>query len=281
MKQVLGFLPIGGKVRGNDVHIISGPHRLFLFLNLHFLQIAHFPLDIADRLGLVDRLDMQVDRHRIVQVQKLCQHPVRQLRRQNLQEGDSAGILPNAEGLAVLREGKAGRRDKILCREAGFGKVAPGKLQFLLPAGVELAVQKLQPFQPVQRSRLDAQGLKVVQYIRFHTLQAHFRGTQVVRLNAKGDILPFGKAVISFFKLIFEHFRILTPDVIVLVPLGRDGNALGKVLHIGPLVDKGELDADGGIKVIEKITVILENLRLIVRLGKLVVNIEKLNGLGI
>ena len=142
-------------------------------------------------------------------------------------------------------------------------------------------MQKLQPFQPVQRSRLDAQGLKVVQYIHFHTLQAHFRGTQVVRLNAKGDILPFGKAVISFFKLIFEHFRIFTPDVIVFVPLGRDSNALGKVLHIGPLVDKGELDADGGIKVIEEITIILENLRLIVRLGKLVVNIEKLNGLGI
>ena len=102
MKQVLGFLPIGGKVRGNDVHIISGPHRLFLFLDLHFLQVAHFPLDIADRLGLVDRLDMQVDRHRIVQVQKLCQHPVRQLRRQNLQEGDSARIFPNTEGLTIL-----------------------------------------------------------------------------------------------------------------------------------------------------------------------------------
>ena len=64
-------------------------------------------------------------------------------------------------------------------------------------------------------------------------------------------------------------------------PLGRDRNAFGKVLHIGPLVDKGELDADRRIKVIEKITVILENLRLIVRLGKLVVNIEKLNGLGV
>ena len=142
-------------------------------------------------------------------------------------------------------------------------------------------MQKLQPFQPVQRSRLDAQGLKVVQHIRFHTLQAHFRGTQVVRLNAKGDILAFGKAVVAFFELVFNHLRVLTPDVVILVPLGRDRNAFGKVLHIGPLVDKGELDADGGIKVIEKITVILENLRLIVRLGKLVVNIEKLNGLGI
>ena len=81
LKQVLGFLPVGGKVRGNDVHIISGPHRLFLFLDLHFLQVAHFPLDIADRRGLVDRLDMKVDRHRVVQVQKFGQHPVRQLRR--------------------------------------------------------------------------------------------------------------------------------------------------------------------------------------------------------
>ena len=88
--------------------------------------------------------------------------------------------------------------DKILCGKAGFWQGRSRQTLILLPAGVELAVQKLQPFQPVQRSRLDAQGLKVVQYIRFHTLQAHFRGTQVVRLNAKGDILPFGKAVISF-----------------------------------------------------------------------------------
>ncbi len=89
------------------------------------------------------------------------------------------------------------------------------------------------------------------------------------------------RPLLPFFKLVFEHFRIFTPDVIVLVPWGGMAMLLGKVLHIGPLVDKGELDADGGIKVIEKITVILENLRLIVRLGKLVVNIEKLNGLGI
>ena len=128
---------------------------------------------------------------------------------------------------------------------------------------------------------MDAQGLKVVQHIRFHALQPHFGGTQVVRLNAKSDILAFGKAVVAFFELVFKHLCVLTPDVVILVPLGRDRNAFGKVLHIGPLVDKGELDADGRIKVIEKITVILENLRLIVRLGKLVVNIEKLNGLGV
>ena len=81
--------------------------------------------------------------------------------------------------------------------------------------------------------------------------------------------------------MVFKHLRIFAPDVVVLVPLRRDRNAFGKVLHIGPLIDKGELDADRGIKVIEKITVILENLRFIVCLGKLVVNIEKLNGLGV
>ena len=183
-------------------------------------------------------------------------------------------VLPSFEKVKLVGAIKSFVERPVLAR------FAPGELQFLLPAGVELAVQKLQPFQPIERNRLDAQPLKVVQHIRLHALQPHFRGTQIVRLNAKGDVLPLGKAVIAFFELAFEHFCVLAPDVVIFIALGRDRNAFGKILHVGPLVDKGELDADGGIKVIEKITVILKDLCLIIGLGKLVVNIKKLNGLG-
>ncbi len=103
-------------------------------------------------------------------------------------------VLPSFEKV------KAGGRNKILCGKAGFGKVAPGKLS-ISPARWGGAGCAEAPAVPAHsKNRLDAQGLKVVQHIRFHTLQAHFRGTQVVRLNAKSDIFPFGKAVIAFFQ---------------------------------------------------------------------------------
>ena len=56
---------------------------------------------------------------------------------------------------------------------------------------------------------------------------------------------------------------------------------MNKVLHIGPLVDEGELHMDRGVKVIEKIAVALKNLRLVVRLRELVVNIKELHRLGV
>ena len=36
----------------------------------------------------------------------------------------------------------------------------------------------------------------------------------------------------------------------MLVAAGRDVNASGKILHIGPLVDKGKLHMDRGVEVI-------------------------------
>ena len=58
-------------------------------------------------------------------------------------------MVAHPEGLAVLGEGEAGRGDIVLCGEPGFRQVAPGKMKFLLAVWVELAVQKLQAFQPV------------------------------------------------------------------------------------------------------------------------------------
>ena len=66
LQKIFGFLSIGGKVGGNDVHVIPGSDRFLLFLNGHFLQVRHFTLDVSDRLRLVDRLDMQVDGHGVV-----------------------------------------------------------------------------------------------------------------------------------------------------------------------------------------------------------------------
>ena len=58
-------------------------------------------------------------------------------------------MVAHPEGFAVLGEGEAGRGDIVLCGKPGFRQVAPGKMKFLLAVRVELAVQKLQTFQPV------------------------------------------------------------------------------------------------------------------------------------
>lgn len=50
---------------------------------------------------------------------------------------------------------------------------------------------------------------------------------------------------------------------------------------LGPLVDESELHMDRGVKVIEKIAVALKNLRFVVRLRELVVNIKELYRLGV
>ena len=92
---------------------------------------------------------MQVDCHGVIQVKQFRQQPIRQLRGQNLQEGHRAGMVAHPEGLAVLGEGETGRGDIVLCGEPGFRQIRPVKMKFLLAVRVELAVQKLQTFQPV------------------------------------------------------------------------------------------------------------------------------------
>ena len=51
-------------------------------------------------------------------------------------------------------------------------------------------------------------------------------------------------------------------------------------LHIRPLIEERELDTDGGIKIIEKIAVILKNLVLVLVLCQLIVDVVELDLLG-
>ena len=154
-------------------------------------------------------------------------------------------------------------------------------MELLLPVRVELAVKELQALQPVQRPGLGSQGLEVRQHVRLDPLQAHLCRAQVVRFDPEGDIFALCKAVVPFLQLAFEHVAVLLPDPVVLIAPDGDVNAFGEVLHIGPLVDEGELHMDGRIKVIQEITISLKDLRLVVRLGELVVDIKKLHRLCI
>ena len=68
----------------------------------------------------------------------------------------------------------------------------------------------------------------------------------------------------------------------IVVPIAtvRNSDRLLEILHIGVLVEKGQLHPQGGVHIVEEITPAFKYLGLILRLRQLVVNIRKLHGLG-
>ena len=81
LQQLLRLRAVGGKVRGDDVHVVSGADGLFLLLDGHFLQIRDLPLDGLDGLDLIHGLDVHTDDEGAFHVEEVRQHPVVQLRR--------------------------------------------------------------------------------------------------------------------------------------------------------------------------------------------------------
>ena len=81
LQQLLRLRAVGGKVRGDDVHVVSGADGLFLLLDGHFLQIRDLALDGLDGLDLIHGLDVHTDDEGAFHVEEVRQHPVVQLRR--------------------------------------------------------------------------------------------------------------------------------------------------------------------------------------------------------
>ena len=61
LQQPLCLAAVGGKVGRDNFHIIAGADSLFLFLNLHLVEVGDLHLDALDGLRLVDGADMEVD----------------------------------------------------------------------------------------------------------------------------------------------------------------------------------------------------------------------------
>ena len=280
LQQRLGLSPVGIQITGNDVHVISGADGLLLLLDLHAVQVGELPLDIFDGGVLVDGLDVQRHHLAVLQVQEVLQHFVRQLRGQNLQEGRRAVGPADLEHPAIL-EGEAVRGDEVLAGQPGFPDGVPGEAELLPARGVEHLVQDRQPLIAAERVRPDAQHLEISQDIRLHPLQPGLGRFQALRLHAEGDVLGLGQAVVALGELISEHIRVFLPDAVVGVDLLRDANGPLVFLHVGALIEEGELDVDGAVKIVEKVTVILKNPVFILVLGQLIVDIVKTNLLGV
>ena len=280
LQQLLGLGPVGGKVGGDDVHVIPGADGLFLFLDLAAVQVGDLALHRLDGLHLIHRLDVQIHNEGTFHIEKIRQHPVVQLRGQNLHEADGPVLLSHAELLAGA-ELEAGRSDEVLGGEAGGGQPIPLELEGHLLVHTEDGVELGQPGFAVQDLGGHAQPLEVVQHIGLDTLQPGLGGTDAVGLDGKGQVLGLDEAVVAPRQLVLQHLRVLHPDGVKVIPLGRDGDTVGEGLLGRRQVQKGQLETDGAVKVVEEIAPALEDGGFIFILAELVVDVLKLDGLGV
>ena len=133
IQNLFGLTTISCKVTRNNFHIITGTHRLFLFLDLHAVKVCDLTLDEFDCLELVYRLHMDADYQILVHVQKLCQHLIRQFRGKDVQIRYCADGIAHLEVLAALEQ-ETGRSNEILGGHAALqdAVIAELKLPFFL-----------------------------------------------------------------------------------------------------------------------------------------------------
>src|SRR5699024_11127632 len=214
-----------------------------------------------DRLDCVD-LDharhVQATNQRAFHIQKICQHPVVQLRGQNLQKRNSSVFFPHTELLAGA-ELEAGRRDKVLGGQAGRSQPLPLKPERNLFVHVEDAVELGQPRLAVQHLGGHAQALEVVENVGLDALQPGLGGLETVRLDAEGQILGLDKTIVAPCQLVLQHGGILRPNAVKIIALEGDVDGAGEGFLGGHEVQKRQLELNRAVEVVEKITPALKN----------------------
>ena len=78
-----------------------------------------------------------------------------------------------------------------------------------------------------------------------------------------------------------QHFRVLGPDAVKFIALGRDVDAVRIAVPAGGQVEEGKLKADGAVEVVEEVAPALKDGGFILILRKLVVNVLVLDRLGV
>ena len=140
---------------------------------------------------------------------------------------------------------------------------------------VENPMQHVQAFLSVHGAGCYAKHLKIIEYVGFDTGKAGFSCCKIIRFNGKRDVLALFQSVVAFFKLIFQHIRVLFADRVKSVVLCRDFDSRLCLFLSCALIDERELHRNGSVKVVEKIAPVFKNGGLIICLCKLIVNIFK------
>ena len=223
---------------------------------------------------------MEIDKDAALHIQKVRQHPVIQLRCQNLHEADRAQLFAHAEHPAGL-ELKGAGRDKVLGGQPGGSQPVPRKAERLLLVHPQNVVHDVQALKAVQRRSYNAQPLEVVQEVGFDALQTGLGGAEVVGLNAEREILGLNQAVVAAGKLVLQHTGVLGADAVKFVSAGRDRNAPCKGFLRSREVHKGKLELHGAVKVVQEIAPRFKDGGLVLILRELVVDVLILDRFGV
>ena len=78
-----------------------------------------------------------------------------------------------------------------------------------------------------------------------------------------------------------QHFRVLSPDAVKFIALGRDVDAVRIAVPAGSQVEEGKLKFDGAVEVVEEVAPAFKDGGFILVLRKLVVNVLILDRLGV
>ena len=279
-QQLLCFSTVGGKVRGDDVHVITGTDSFLLFLNLGLVQIGDGSLDGLDGADLIHGLNMEIHNDVALNVQEVLQNTVTEFRSQNLQEADGGKLLAHPEVLCpVEQEGTGG--NEILGGQAGSGKPVPGKMKRLKAVHAENVMENFEPVMAVQHFRCNAQSFEVVDDIRFDPLQTGLCHSNVICIDAEGQVFGFHNTVVALGKLVLQHPGVFVTNRVETIFLGRDRDGLSKGFFRCGQIDKGQLKLNRAVKVVQEITPAIEDGLLILIVRELVVDVPELNHLGV
>ena len=142
-------------------------------------------------------------------------------------------------------------------------------------------MHQLQAFLSIQHLRHNAQSAEVVQDIRLDMDQPRLCLLHRFRFNTEGQVLGLGQTVVALGQLCAEHFAVFLADIVESVVLQRDPDAFLKVRRIGAQVHKRQLEVHGAVEEVQETAPFIKDGCLILLLGKLIIDVLKLNCLGI
>ena len=276
-EDILCLACVGGKVSGDDIHIETFPHRLFLRVDLHTVNVGDLPLDRFDCLVLIHAADMEADKQPAVRIQQLGEHTVIHFRCADLQKGHGTEFIRHRE-LPCFTEAERRWCDKILDRQAGRGKPAPFKGK-PFPVRVQDAVEHFQPLLAAKLLCQSTHDLEMVEGVHDDPGKSCPCGFAVPCLDGEGQVLCFDKTVVAPFKLLAEHLRVKLTDMVEVISLRRDLDTLHKILPVHAAAHKGELHPDRSVMGVIHIAEGFKDRRLIVRFRKLIIHILELDTL--
>ena len=154
-------LAISGQIAGNNVDIISGPDSLLLFLDFGTVKFRNGVFDCLNGRRLIHRLQVHGDYQAGIHVQKIRQHPVRNVGSSDGKKRHGPVQISHLENPS-FREGKGRRRNKVLYRQSGFHQPFPLKEKFIIIPHVEHGMHQVKPLLSVQYSGGNTQTPEIV-----------------------------------------------------------------------------------------------------------------------